>query len=240
MVLVFDVYADLAMFRKPYTTTSLVSFPFPPPTAVAGLIGAIVGLDHGGAQGAWRADYWRHFSGSRIALSLKKPPSWMTTTVNLIKYKSPSGDMREHIQAKHQLLKKPIYRIYFNGGELYPELKKRLMRNEFVFTPYLGAAWALAEIDFCGEFAAEEIVEVESEVDTVVPMLEGVKIDVLRSGAIHRELVPFRLDEERRLKETVNVIYQEQQREKKIWLKDKGNLTLSRVGEEKVAWFANW
>ena len=35
------------------------------------------------------------------------------------------------------------------------------------------------------------------------------------AAAIHRELVPFRLDEERRLKETVNVIYQEQQREKK-------------------------
>ena len=176
MVLVFDVYADLAMFRE-----NLIPpppwFPFLPAANSSGW--PYRGYCRAGSRrgaGAWRADYWRHFSGSRIALSLKKPPSWMTTTVNLIKYKSPSGDMREHIQAKHQLLKKPIYRIYFNGGELYPELKKRLMRNEFVFTPYLGAAWALAEIDFCGEFAAEEIVEVESGgVDTVVPMLEGGK-----------------------------------------------------------------
>jgi CRISPR-associated protein Cas5h len=240
MVLVFDVSADLAMFRKPYTTTSLVSFPFPPPTAVAGLIGAVVGMDHGAAQGSWRADFWRHFSGSSISLRLKRAPSWLTTAVNLIKFKYPSGDMREHIQAKHQLLKKPAYRIYFKGGELYPELKKRLTRKEFVFTPYLGAAWALAEIDFCGEFPAEEITEEESWVDTVVPVLEGVKVDVLRSGAIHRELVPFRLDEERRLKETVNVVYQELQKEKKLWLKHKGNLSLSRVGDERVAWFANW
>lgn len=240
MVLVFDVSADLAMFRKPYTTTSLVSFPFPPPTAVAGLVGAIVGLDHGAAQGSWRADFWRHFSGTRIALGFKRVPTWLTTAVNMIKFKSPSGDMREHIQAKHQLLKKPAYRIYLQGGGFYPELKRRLARGEFVFTPYLGAAWALAEVEFCGEFPAEDIADEESWVNTVVPMLEGVKIDVLRSGAIHRELVPFRLDEERRLKETVNVVYLDFKNEEKLWLKSRGRLSVSRVGEERVAWFASW
>lgn len=240
MVLVFDVSAELAMFRKPYTTTSLISFPFPPPTAVAGLVGAIVGFDHGAARGSWRADFWRHLSGTQIALGFKKAPSLVTTAVNMIKFKSPSGDMSEHIQAKHQLLKKPAYRIYLRGGAVYPELKKRLAKGEFVYTPYLGAAWALADVVYGGEFAEEEITGENTWVNTVVPLAGGVKVDVLRSGAVHRELVPFRLDEERRLKETINVVYQDFQNEGCLWLKEKGKLPVSQVGTERVAWFAPW
>jgi len=240
VVLVFDVYADMAMFRKPYTTTSLVSFPFPPPTAVAGLIGAIAGFDHGAARGSWRADFWHHLSGTQVALGFKKAPSWMTTAVNMIKFKTSNGNMGEHIQAKHQLLKKPSYRIYLRGGAIYPELKRRLERGEFVYTPYLGVAWALADVVYGGEFAETEVTAENTWVNTVVPLYEGVQVDVLRSGAVHRELVPYRLDEERRLQETVNVVYLDFKNKGRLWLKEKGKLTVSQVGEERVAWFGTW
>ncbi|MDN5344105.1 MAG: CRISPR-associated protein Cas5h [Clostridia bacterium] len=240
MVLVFDVKAPLAMFRKPYTTTSLVSFPFPPPTAIAGLIGAITGLDHGATRGSWRAEYWQHLTGTQIALGFNREPVPMTTTINMIKYKTPSGDMSEHIQAKHQLVKNPSYRIYLRGGAIYTELKKRLEREEFVYTPYLGVAWALADVVYVGEFNEEEIRENDTWVQTVLPVYGGARVDVLRSGAIHRELVPYRLDAERRLKKTVNVIYLDFKNKGRLWLKDRGDLPVSQVGEERVAWFEPW
>jgi len=45
---VFDVWSDYAHFRKPYTTTSSLTFTLPPPTAIAGLVGAIMGVESGG------------------------------------------------------------------------------------------------------------------------------------------------------------------------------------------------
>ena len=99
MVLVFDISGDMAMFRKPYTTTSLISYPFPPPTAIAGLLGAITGMDNlANSKGAGSAAFWDQMSGTRIAIGQKKPVRWMTTAVNLIKHKDTSGDMAEHIR----------------------------------------------------------------------------------------------------------------------------------------------
>ncbi|MGB4656082.1 MAG: CRISPR-associated protein Cas5, partial [Bacillota bacterium] len=46
-VTVFEASGPIAMFRKPYTTTSSVSFAFPPPTAIAGMIAAIIGIPNG-------------------------------------------------------------------------------------------------------------------------------------------------------------------------------------------------
>lgn len=43
-ILVFDLWGDLGHFKKPYTTTSPLSYAFPPRPTVAGIISAIVGL----------------------------------------------------------------------------------------------------------------------------------------------------------------------------------------------------
>ena len=44
-VIVFDVWGDYAHFRKNYSTSSPLTYSFPPRTALSGLIGAIAGLD---------------------------------------------------------------------------------------------------------------------------------------------------------------------------------------------------
>ena len=79
MVLIFDISSNIAMFRKPYTTTSLISYPFPPPTAVAGLLGAMTGLDNqADSEGAGSAAFWDYMTGTRIAIGLK--------TITLVNY----------------------------------------------------------------------------------------------------------------------------------------------------------
>jgi len=253
VVLVFDIFSDMAMFRKSYTTTSQVSYAFSPPTAVAGLVAALVGIDHQAGHGCRQAAYWDQLSGARIAIGLKNPVRWLSTAVNLIKFKTPNGNMGEHIQSKHQLVKKPAYRIYISGGEIYTKLKYRLERNEFVFTPYLGAAYALADVVYIGEYPEIIINEDHTWVNTIVPLYNGVKLDVKKSKEIHRELVPFQMNSERELINTVSVVYPEIKKDLPcgtignaysglacIWLKEKGELKVSQVGEERVSWFARW
>ncbi len=241
MALVFNIWGDLAMFRKPYTTTSMVSFPFPPPTAIGGLLGAIAGIDHGAAHGALRADYWPILRGTQVALGLVSPIAWYSSAVNLIKFKSPNGDMSEHIQVKHQLLKHPAYRIYVRGdGPFYGSLRDRLQRGEFVFTPCLGVAYALADFAFAGECDDQPVTEQSTFINTVLPCYGDVHPDIEASGCLHSEVVPFRLDICRRQQETVNVIYSDQRSGNQIRLQQRGNVEVTQLGGEKVAWFAKW
>lgn len=240
MTLVFDISSNLAMFRKGYTTTSMVSYPFIPPTAVAGLIAAIVGLDNGAEKRADMAQYWEGLTGTQVAVALRSPLSWYLTAVNLIKFKNKNGDMREHIQPKHQFIKNPCYRIYVRGGKILQELKTRLSRNECVFTPSLGVAYAIAEVNYVGEFVDEDIDECPVEINTVIPVVEDMAIDMSENRAVFKELVPLAQDAGRNLIKSVPVIYSGGEGKRAICVKEKGSLILSRVGGEGVAWFEAW
>lgn len=239
MVLVFDISGDMAMFRKPYTTTSLVSYPFPPPTAVAGLLGAIIGIDnHAGSDGAGAAAFWNDMEEVRIAIGLKESLHWITTAVNMIKFKDPNGDMGEHIQAKHQMVKDPAYRIYVSGGTIYSDLKKRLENDEFVYTPYLGVAYALADINYIGEFKEESLGD--NFVKTIVPAYNNLVVDVKQSKSVHKELVPYKMDMQRGAIETVGAFYTEYQISNGLWIRENGDVQITQVGDEGVAWFESW
>jgi len=249
VVLVFDVWSDIAMFRKPYTTTSQVSFAFPPPTAIAGLVSAIVGTDHGASLEASKADFWNGMKNTRVAIGLLSPVRWFSTTINLLKFKTPNGNMDEHIQSKHQMLKQPRYRIYLQDGNLYASLKCRLERKEFIFTPCLGTAYAIAEMQYVGEYEEKPVNDQETWVDSIVPLYNGVHLDVMKSRGLHRERVPFQMNGQRELLQTVSVIYPEiefdestgsEVHSKRIWLKGRGKLDVSQVGEERVSWFERW
>lgn len=243
MVLVFDVEGDMALFRKPYTTTSMVSYPFPPPTALAGLIAAIVGINHNASEVAKNAQFWDFMQDMQVAVSLRSPIRWMNTAVNLMKYKTTNAaNMSEHIQVKHQLVKNPCYRVYVRGGNLYTQLKKYLERNEFVYTPYLGSAYALADIYYQGEYQ-EKTVDNNAGFHTLLPAYEGVEVDVVRSGSIFSETIPARMSSQRRLMETVMVYYTRSDKENEaplIFLRQQGQLETSEINGERVAWFNAW
>jgi len=241
VILVFDIEGEMALFRKPYTTTSMVSYPFPPPTAIAGLIGAVTGINHGAAEDAKNALFWEHMRDIQIGISIRRPIRWTNTAVNLMKFKNPNADMTEHIQVKHQLLKKPRYRIYLKGGGIYSQLKQRLEQGEFIYTPCLGAAYALAEIYFQGEHEALPAEEKQG-FDTIVPAYNGLELDVVRTGAVFSETVPTRMSNRRRLLNTVLVYYTQPDAQtiKPVYLRQQGTLESNLVNGEKVAWFNAW
>jgi CRISPR-associated protein Cas5h len=77
-------------------------------------------------------------------------------------------------------------------------------------------------------------------IDSVLPLYGDVRLDLQQSGCLHSEVVPFRLDGIRRQQETVNVIYPEYRVNSRIYLRNRGDVEVSLVGTERVAWFEPW
>lgn len=243
MAVVFDCSSNMAMFCKPYTTTSSVSFAFPPPTAVAGLISAIVGTDNGAAENAARSEYWKSLAGTSVAISILQNTSWLRAAINFRNVKNPQT--APHIQVKHQFVAFPRYRIYVKG-ELEEKLKRMLEKGNFVYTPFLGVAYAVAQIDYRGECSEIHIDSERVEISSVLPWKDDMLLDFTESAGIFSETVPFRMDEERRLLESVKVIYSAEStkplRLKKTEGKEMNDIVkISAHGvEEVIAWFPAW
>jgi CRISPR-associated protein Cas5h len=60
-VIVFDIWGDYGHFKKFHTTASPLTFSFPPPTAVIGIVAAILGID--------KENYWDTFSHDNTRLA---------------------------------------------------------------------------------------------------------------------------------------------------------------------------
>lgn len=244
MAVIFDCSSSMAMFRKPYTTTSSVSFAFPPPTAVAGLIAAIVGIDNGANDGGAKAAYWKELAGTRIALSILGPTRWLRAAINFWDTGAP---MDQHSQIKHQFVASPKYRVYVRGG-VEERLRGRLEKGSFVYTPYLGTAYSVAQISYVGECEPKTVEDGGLEVHSVLPW-EGKEgkgmpvLDIAATGGVFRELVPFSMTVERALERSINVVWSADA-PGAVHVKERGSLDVTRCavgGDDKiVAWFPEW
>ncbi|MGI5838573.1 MAG: type I-B CRISPR-associated protein Cas5b [bacterium] len=238
MAVIFDVSGPIAMFRRPYTTTSSVSFPLPPPTTVAGLLAGIVGIGNGSHINAGAALYWEAMKGTQIALSILNPITWYSGTINFWNVKEPQKS--PHIRVKHQFVKNPKYRVYVRGG-LEDDLRRHLEAGTFIYTPCLGTAYALAEITYLGEFDVRPIVETRLHLNSVVPLPQGNKItvEIAASKGVFRDTLPFRLDSQRESCESITVLYPTAP-DKQICLLAWEGLDVSDCRGECIAWFPAW
>ena len=238
MAVAFDVTAPIAMFRRPYTTTSSVSFPLPPPTAIAGLLGAIIGLPNGSHEKAFSAKYWDEMKGTKIALSIINPISWFSTTINFWNLKEPQKS--PHIRVKHQFVRQPKYRIYVHGG-VEERLRQHLENGTFIYTPCLGTAYAIADLEYLGQFPLQPVDEKKISLASVLPLLgnQEVQIDISASKVVFRDILPFSLTNERSLSETINTIYTSSSKEK-LYLTSWEGLDVTAYKNECIAWFPAW
>jgi len=238
MAVAFEITAPIAMFRRPYTTTSSVSFSVPPPTAVAGLLGAITGLNNGSHEAAYSAKYWDEMRGTKIAISIINPISWYSTTINLWNLKEPQKS--PHIRVKHQFVRQPKYRIYVHGG-LEERLRHHLENGIFIYTPCLGTAYAIADIDYLGCFSLQPVSEKNIALISVIPLLENqnIKIDISASKSVFRDKLPFCLSIDRQLLKTINAIYTPSAKEK-LYLQSWEGLDVTAYRDGCIAWFPAW
>ncbi len=237
MAVVFDIGGSLALFRKAYTTTSTVSFPFPPPTAVAGIIAAIVGLNHNSSRGGCLAGYWESMHETQIALRIMRHGTIERHAINF--WNTKNANKSPHIQVKHQFVRSPLYRIYVEGA-IEEVLRQHLENETFIYTPYLGVAYALADIAYIGHYAPMSLDEGASvDVDSVIPWDDGMSIDVMASGGAFKERMPFSMSTERSLTRTIDVVYAPSV-ERKLRLNRKGDAHVTRCGKDTVVWFPTW
>ena len=211
-VIVFDIWGDYGHFKKFHTTASPLTFSFPPPTAVIGMISAILGLD--------KENYWDYFTlnNTKVAIKIINPVKKIRIGVNVIDTKS-AGPMLNRIkrrsQIKYEYLKDAHYRIYFNHSDqkLMEQLKKMLVEHKTVYTLSLGIAQMLADFKYIGEFEAEKLNSTDYvKLDTVFPLddsnNEYISIKFEENKIYTKEIVSTRMNVNREVLDYKTVIFE--------------------------------
>lgn len=234
-LLIFDLKGSLAHFRKFYTSSSSLSYSFPPRTTLIGIIAAILGRE--------RDSYYEEFNSDncKIALSIRRPIRKIMQTVNYIRTKEEDGftDVRKVIGKfiGKQIIKYPtplelvlasritdevVYRIYFFHKEdaitdsLYVALKKG--RTEYPI--YFGLSEFLANVELIADIPSQGIQERKTE-DAVeiisvcnsehIVEFEFENINANEPLQYVEEKMPLEFAEGRKIKRTANFVHEKNQ-----------------------------
>ncbi|MDO5824551.1 type I-B CRISPR-associated protein Cas5b [Methanobrevibacter sp.] len=144
-LLAFDIWGDYGYFRRGYTSTSTITFPFPSRTTISGLISGILGLEKGSYHEIFNED------NSKIGLRILNPIKKININLNYINTKGgfllSDINSNPRVQVQAEFLKDVKYRIYvsLNNDSLMEELYCNLSEHKSVFTPCLGISECIAD-----------------------------------------------------------------------------------------------
>lgn len=171
-ILIFDISSEFGHFRKYNTTTSPLSYSIPTRTAVAGILGAILGMERETADGVYPEGVipvQELFSkaNSDIAVQILNPVKKENVAMNLINTKISFYDLTRagRTQIEFELVKNVKYRIFFalsNNQLVFNELAERIKTKSHHFSPYLGLAQFTATVDFV-DIKQAEVLENKDE-----------------------------------------------------------------------------
>ncbi len=206
-IIAFKIWGDFAHFRRHFTTSSPLTHSLPPPSALRGLIGAIVGLGSDKYPDALSQDKCQ--IGVRLLKPLKKlrlPLNYLDTKDGAWVVKAPKG--RLHTQVRVEFLKNPAFEVFFHHEDysFMDKLSYRLKNHQTVFTPYLGLSECLANF----EFLWDEIVKPREETSRVVSVFPTESLEELKlhnGTLLLKEMVPVFIDSERRRHLSKEVIF---------------------------------
>ncbi|MHA1308428.1 MAG: type I-B CRISPR-associated protein Cas5b [Candidatus Heimdallarchaeota archaeon] len=183
---VFEIASDYAHFKTPESTRGNFTFPFPPRTAIIGLIAGILGIE--------RNSYWMKENplfNTKIALEIVNPIikdnlkvlyshtrtitsfSSIGASISIMIPKDPGNPTSRGFITpfKLDILRDVKYRIYvsIDNEKLFAELVSRFESKKYTYPPYLGHANFLAIIDFIGTFEGKILPEGNYEIDGIIP-----------------------------------------------------------------------
>ena len=170
-VVVFDVWGDYAYFRRGYTTTSTISYPFPSRTTIAGFISGILGYP--------RDSYYELFNeeNSSIGLKIVNPIKKARINLNYVNTKESmhlfeikSNGKRTQVPA--EFLKDVKYRLYISlkDKKLMKKLYGLLKEHKSIYTPYLGITECLCNFEVVGDglYSVEELTGENIQIDSII------------------------------------------------------------------------
>jgi len=226
--IIFDVFGDLALFRKFYTNTSILTYPFPPPTASIGIIGAILGIH--------KDDLVYKLKDAEVAISIRSPIKKIRFSLNYINTKGRNFTLKlGRTQIPTEFIKDPHYRIYVRNlnEPLRSDLVSLLKEHRSVFIPYLGISELFANFNFVDVRPSSDL-EGEESVSTVVPLDSATIVPKVVGQRLIKERVPHVIDENRVVKKYTDVVLDEERNP--VVIKGK----FSKVGDENVIFFKSF
>lgn len=220
-VIIFDISGEYGHFRKFNTTTSPLTYSLPTPTAVYGMLGAILGIEREDSQGRipegkeyLNAIFSSHNTEIAIrplanvkkvnmGFNLLNTANGKDSYFNIAYEKNKYG----RTQIEYEILKDPVFRIYLKWEhELRPELIRRLKSKEFYFNPYLGISQMTADINWAKESELRKIANSDYlEFISAVNISEinsdrsPIEIDTIYDKVFHVETVPVEMGIDRRI-----------------------------------------
>lgn len=191
-VYLFTIRGTFGHWRKWFTTTSALTYSFPPRTSVIGMIGAILGVPRSELAKRFPVDATRiAVCPLRPIVKDRLPEKWRQGPPILDKGRLRPAKMIETFQENLEVIRRPYYRVVFwhRDKALMQELKERLQQKRWVYPPYMGIMGFLADIEWEGEDQAEEIAVERADICSVLPLDEAMAkaIDLSESEAILRE-----------------------------------------------------
>ena len=179
---VFDIWADYGHFRRGYTTTSPLTYPFPSRTAISGLIAAILGLERDSYYGLFEDN------NSAIALQILNPIKKVTMNQNLIDTKTGFylwDNDGQRTQIPFEYLKEPKYRIFvwLEDEAMFRKLCEFVRQRKTTYTLYMGITEHIAQFQpykgGCHKAVKRETKE-NVKIDSIIPL--PAKLDILKAG----------------------------------------------------------
>jgi len=231
-VIVFDVWGDYAHFRKNYSTSSPLTYSFPPRTALSGLIGAIAGLD--------KTEYFRHFfkDDAKIGCKILAPVKKVRIGENLIDTKSAIKMhlIKNRTQIRFEFIKDPRYRIYFSHSDeqLYKKLNDLITSHQSVYTPCLGLSELICNFKFIGEFRLNSSGEDVQDIDSVVPGKCLLETDFEEGKEYFSEVMPGEMGEAREVTDYSEILFERNGKKIKAKVKELWEVENGENGERIV------
>ena len=213
-VIVFDLWGEFAHFRRFFTTSSPLTFSFPPPPTIRGIIGAILGFS--------KETYIEKTNSLKIGISLLSPVKKFRFGLNFIftkgsggkfeptLFRDKKGDVEKTLrtQVLTEFLKDPAYRIFVSGkDEILDNLLSYLPYHKTEYTLSLGLSECLADFKFVGEFEAETLSE-SSFVDTVISVENIKDLALLPNLKIAKERIPILMNKNRKVLKYEDVVFE--------------------------------
>lgn len=213
-VIVFDVWAPFAYFRKPFTTTSALSFNFIPRSAIEGLIGTILGIK--------RDVIFTALANATIAVQIlsevKKIPfsinythsDFWDTFNQYIKGDPMNKKKPFNARTNMELLVDPKYRIYYwDTSDMQQQLELALKNHHTAYTPYLGTSSMIANFIYIDTFPYNTVVKDTAEIFSIIPYRgnpPNIIIEKDRTYAFEQN-IPGRLNQNRELISSFSALY---------------------------------
>lgn len=203
------------MFRKFYTNSSSMSYPFPPRSTLAGLIAGLMGYE----RDSYMADL--SLKNCKIAVAVKTPVRSVMQTVNYLMTKSPTnfdgsaGGTQIPIEwifpevGQTQLQ----YRVYVThqNQDWLNSLDGLLKNGSWVYPPYLGLTECLAQVKHIATLSDWTFGQPEEKVPltTVLPslVLDGPP-ELIAGSQLIKERIPLALETNRKLEAICDVLYE--------------------------------